>query len=151
MLRVVSIIALFYSSCFGHEPQCICSKYHYEESLLEKMIRTEIQFEELQKKLDTTLKEEQNNLDAMLKEQQNNLDAMLKEQQHNLDARLKEQQNNLDAMLKQTVNKTDFIEEEMNRFTERSKRDREETMATINQEKVNINESLTQINKLAGE
>ena len=129
MLRVVSIIALFYSSCFGHEPQCICSKYHYEESLLEKMIRTEIQFEELQKKLDTTLKEEQNNLDAMLKEQQNNLDAMLK----------------------QTENKTDFIEEEMNRFTERSKRDREETMATINQEKVNINESLTQINKLAGE
>ena len=140
MLRVVSIIALFYSSCFGHEPQCICSKYHYEESLLEKMIRTEIQFEELQKKLDTTLKEEHNNLDAMLKEQQ-----------HNLDARLKEQQNNLDAMLKQTENKTDFIEEEMNRFTERSKRDREETMATINQEKVNINESLTQINKLAGE
>jgi len=29
----------------------MCSKYHYEEQLLEKMIRTEIKFEELQKKM----------------------------------------------------------------------------------------------------
>jgi len=51
MLRVCSILALFILSCFGEEPQCMCSKYHYEEQLLERMIRTEIKCEELQKKM----------------------------------------------------------------------------------------------------
>ena len=36
-------------------------------------------------------------------------------------------------------------------FTDRSNRDKEETMAIINQEKATINQSLAQINTLSGE
>lgn len=40
------------------EPQC--SKFHYEEQLLEKMIRTEIKFEALQKLVEESLKQMEN-------------------------------------------------------------------------------------------
>jgi len=41
--------------CVMREPECTCSKFHYEEQTLEKMIRTEMKFQDLQEKLDAKL------------------------------------------------------------------------------------------------
>ena len=41
--------------CVMREPECTCSKFHYEEQTLEKMIRTEMKFHVLQENLDAKL------------------------------------------------------------------------------------------------
>ena len=69
LLRVCSSLVLLTSLCWAQEPHCTCSKFHYEEQLLEKMIRTEIKFEELHKKVDAKLTDMSDKYDTFARQE----------------------------------------------------------------------------------
>ena len=65
-------------SAYMKEPECTCSKFHYEEQLLEKMIRTELKFQALQKQLDAKMDGFTNTLEDMSTSMNERLDSFRK-------------------------------------------------------------------------
>lgn len=55
--RFVIITLILFQTTFCKIQEPHCSKFHYDEQLLEKMIRTEIKLEEIQNYVQTAIEE----------------------------------------------------------------------------------------------
>lgn len=67
---VLLILLCFKQQAFSFEPECQCSRFHYEEKTLEKMIKTEIFVD----KMKSELEERQNKIDERVEVIQNDCD-----------------------------------------------------------------------------
>lgn len=75
LLKTFSLALLFlHCHVKGDEPQC--SKFHYEEQMLEKMIRTQIKFEEMKKQVEDRLQDMEEQSKSRLREAENQDDRI---------------------------------------------------------------------------